>query len=137
MHKLQQLRPSAFFPLPLNRSGQAGSHSQTFQPRLLHRALSLDPVHPLPHTHTHTQTSIPGHMDSTQQVSQIKTGTEALVFPGFSEWLPLHGAYFTSLHHLHHLSAPAALTSPMQPGATHQLSNTHRCKHLAFSTCRI
>lgn len=125
LQSMHTLCIKAFSLLPLKRSGQAGPHSQTSQPLLLHRALSLDTVHPLTHTHPYRgHTAIDTHMGGTQQVSQIKTGTEALVFPGLSEWLPLHGGLF-------HIPPPP-------PASLISSSSTHLSKagrsHSALST---
>lgn len=91
---------------------------KTSQPLLLHRALSLETIHPL--THIHTRVCMEGQTDITQQVSQIKTGTEALLFPRFPEWHLLHGV----------LSPPVSLisySSIWQAGVTHTDTNTELC----------
>lgn len=89
--------------LPFSRSGQACAHLQTsqFQRYLLHRALSLDTVHPHAHTNVYN-TQGQGHinidalyMGNTHQVSQIKT--EAQLFLGILHHLPSSSNTYLSL----------------------------------------
>ncbi|TNN73421.1 hypothetical protein EYF80_016375 [Liparis tanakae] len=71
------------------------------------RASSLEVVHPLTHTCAH----IPP-WDTRPETHRRHTAgfTDKDRDRGTS--VPRAGAYFTSLHHLHHLSAPAALAAP-------------------------
>lgn len=82
-----------------------------FQPQylLFQRGLSLESVHHLTETHIHTSiqehtATNTQHMDSRQQVLQITSGTEALVFSGSQSDSPSNGPF-------HIPPAPASLIS--------------------------